>query len=301
MDVSRILWADGAQASGFLYEAVWLVFVLYVGLVLGSFATALVYRVPRGISWVGSFRKKVKKPDDGVARSACPHCKKVLGIRDLIPVFSWLMSGGRCRYCHEKIGVRYPLIEIVTLCAVLICYLVYGVSWEGAILTLTVPFLVALFFIDWERMILPNQLVAITGFFALLFVFARFYGLGGPESAPEALRFVAYRFAAFFVYALSIYLLGWLTGLVLRKKALGMGDVKFFAVAGLWLGLEMMPVFFFMSGLFGVLLGIGWRLFAGKKGLFPFGPALIAALYVILLANGAGFDLYRIFFGFSFF
>lgn len=57
-----------------------------------------------------------------------------------------------------------------------------------------------------------------------------------------------------------------------------MGDVKFFAVAGLWLGLDMMPVFFFMSGLFGVLLGGGWRFFTGKSGLFPFGPALIAAM-----------------------
>lgn len=153
---------------------------------------------------------------------------KNLGMRDLIPVFSWMLSGGRCRYCHEKIGVRYPLIEIVTLLAVLMCYLVYGISWEGAILTLTVPFLAALFFIDWERMILPNQLVAITGFFALLFIFTRFYGMGGLEGAPEdAVRFVAYRFAAFFTYGLSIYALGWLTGLVLRKKPLAWGMLNF--------------------------------------------------------------------------
>lgn len=69
------------------------------GLIIGSFATALVYRLPRGLDWVS-------------ARSRCPSCGHVLGVPDLVPVFSWLFLRGRCRHCGTKIPARYPLIEL---------------------------------------------------------------------------------------------------------------------------------------------------------------------------------------------
>ncbi|MCB1538670.1 MAG: prepilin peptidase [Alphaproteobacteria bacterium] len=70
-----------------------------LGLCLGSFATALVYRLPRGLNWT-------------TERSRCPSCGHALGVPDLVPVFSWLFLRGRCRHCGTRIPARYPLIEL---------------------------------------------------------------------------------------------------------------------------------------------------------------------------------------------
>jgi prepilin signal peptidase PulO-like enzyme (type II secretory pathway) len=72
-----------------------------LGLIFGSFLTAVTYRVPRGLDWVS-------------ARSKCTACGHALGVLDLIPVFSWLFLRGKCRHCGVKISARYPLIELST-------------------------------------------------------------------------------------------------------------------------------------------------------------------------------------------
>ena len=70
-----------------------------LGLCLGSFMTALAYRLPRGLNWTTD-------------RSRCPSCGHTLGVPDLVPLFSWLFLRGKCRHCHTPIPVRYPLIEL---------------------------------------------------------------------------------------------------------------------------------------------------------------------------------------------
>jgi leader peptidase (prepilin peptidase)/N-methyltransferase len=84
-----------------------LIAVAAVGLALGSFAAAMAYRLPRGVRGV---------------RSVCPSCGHTLGIRDLVPVFSWLCLKGRCRYCAAPISARYPLIELAVMLGVMALY-----------------------------------------------------------------------------------------------------------------------------------------------------------------------------------
>lgn len=90
---------------------------LLIGPTLGSFATMLSYRLPRGLSIIAP-------------TSSCPQCKARLDPRDLVPIFSWLFSKGRCRHCGAKISVRYPLIELSTTAATLAAFLWLGFSWE---------------------------------------------------------------------------------------------------------------------------------------------------------------------------
>ncbi len=90
---------------------------LVMGAILGSFATMLSYRLPRGLSIV-------------TPPSSCPKCKTRLGPRDLVPLFSWLFSKGRCRHCGAKISGRYPLIELATIAATLAAFIGFGFSWE---------------------------------------------------------------------------------------------------------------------------------------------------------------------------
>lgn len=237
-----------------------------IGLVLGSFATAMVARIPEGESWTWTSQKTIKSPE----RSHCMSCKRRLNPLDLVPLLSYVIQKGACRYCGEKISATYPLIEISTALICLIAYATF--TWTQPFLWIVVlsPFLVALMAIDLRHYILPNQLVAIIGVLGLLRLLMDFdldYCLGA------------------IIYGVSVFVIGQIVGFILKKEALGFGDVKLFSVCGLWLGLSIFPVFLTVCGAMGVVLGIAWKFYT-KNQIFPFGPAIIVSFLLLLLTQG---------------
>jgi prepilin signal peptidase PulO-like enzyme (type II secretory pathway) len=247
------------------------------GLMLGSFATALAWRVPQDISVVRSAgRGKVK-----AARSQCPHCQKKLGARDLFPLFSWLFSKGRCRQCGAKISATYPLIELATGLAAVGVFLSWGAVPQSLFLVALLPFLMALIVIDLKHMILPDKLVLICALIGCL----RFIFLFQQQDYDFAVL-QNYLGAAVF-YAMFACGLAFVMSKVLKKDAMGMGDVKFYLVAGLWLGFSYFAAFLIFAGALGVLVGLVWRRISGYEA-FPFGPALILSLYSCLIFEGLG-------------
>lgn len=247
--------------------------VAFLGLVFGSFATALAYRVPRGISWISDDERYA-------ARSACPSCGRGLGALDLVPILSWLCLKGRCKGCQARISPIYPLIELATVLGCLGIWFFWGLSTLNALLMMmAMPFLVALAAIDLRHVILPDQLVGILAALGVL----RAGWLGFLLQDPLVT-------AAYVASGLAYILLAWalrgFMGFVLRREAMGWGDVKFFGAAGVWLGLQGLSPFLLFSGTFGVLLGILWR-WAGKGTVFPFGPALILSFYGVLIMMAA--------------
>ena len=108
-------------------------FALVIGLALGSFTTCVVHRIPRKLSiWRND-------KNSAAYRSFCPNCKTPLTVRDLIPVFSWLVLRGRCRHCGKPIGISYLMIEVgVTLLVLAIVWL-YGFSITSLILCVLIP------------------------------------------------------------------------------------------------------------------------------------------------------------------
>lgn len=234
---------------------------VFLGLCLGSFATALSYRMPRDISMVSK------------TRSSCPVCGHDLGFRDLVPVFSWLFQRGKCRYCGDRIGWRYPLIELATLglCAGL--YHVYGFTPQGLAAFLVAPVLVAIIDIDLHYKIIPDQLnlwVAALGFIQV--------------AVWEEARMVPLAFGGALLYGGFSWLLREAVARAMNREALGLGDVKFFAAAGLWLGPDpfVLSVFMMISGVSGVALALVWKKLSGEEA-FPFGPALVVAFAACLL------------------
>lgn len=248
---------------------------LIFGLCAGSFATAIISRVPAGHSWIAS--------PSGMERSACPHCKHRLGALDLVPLFSWLLLRGRCRYCKAKIGWRYPLVESISAIMFIVTYGVWGFSIPGIVIMLATPFLLSLCVIDLEYMILPDQLNIVLAIIGLGFVAAT-----APSTTDAAMHIVA----GGALFSGLIYALGRMIGYWKKKDALGLGDVKFMAVAGLWLGPWMIVPFMIMSGVVGLVFGFVWKITTGGDR-FPFGPALIATFWVLLMVKGAG--LYSLF------
>ena len=252
---------------------------------LGSFSSALAYRVPRGLPWIfengsGKHPSQSQRP----SRSRCPHCDHTLHFQDLIPVLSWLFSGGKCRYCLKKISPSYLLLELISGLLCLTSFLLMGITFPALFFILSIPFFIALTVIDLRHYILPDQLLMMTLIFGVLYVIAspNPYDLSTPFLSSLGQVFWACLSAAFF--AVFIFAIGKITSLALGRSSLGFGDVKLFAVCGVWLGIHDLPYLLIFSGIFGVLLGLMWRAVTKKK-VFPFGPAIICALIILVLCE----------------
>lgn len=236
--------------------------VLWLGLCLGSFATALSYRLPRGLSIVKS------------KRSACPACGNALGIVDLVPVFSWLWLKGKCRRCKANIGLRYPLIELATLGLCLSFHAAYGCVPQMWVLLALAPVLIAIIDIDLHHKIIPDSLNL-----AVVFLGVAAFLLDAPsvDGVITALEGAA-------LYAGSALALRLAFTHIMKREPMGLGDVKFFGAAGFWLGtdLDAAALFMILSGGAGTLLALVWRKCAGERE-FPFGPALVLAFALIVI------------------
>ncbi len=235
------------------------VVVTLLGLVFGSFATMLTHRMPRG----ESFREQ---------RSRCPACATALTARDLVPVLSWILSHGRCRHCGAAIGVRYVAIEVTTAVAFLAAWLTYGFVPAFPMLAALGLIMIMMAVIDLEHGYLPDPLQIAAAVLAPGWWMA----LGDPIGAG------ALGLAAALILGSAGMALRWLYRRIRGREGLGLGDVKLMAVAGLWLGLPLVPAFLVLGGLAGVVLALIWR-GTGRGRVFPFGPALALSCYLCLL------------------
>ena len=246
-----------------------IVITVFLGLVLGSFATALSYRLPRDLSIVT------------IKRSHCPSCHQALGIIDLIPLFSWIFLGRKCRHCQIPIGWRYPLIELATLGVCLLFYSLYGIKTETLLIFALAPVIISIIDIDLHYKIIPDSLnlsVFLTGVMTLFLntvlnesSFTFFMEKGGEALGGAVL------------YGLGAFLLRQSVMIAMKREPMGLGDVKFFAAAGFWMGLEANAAALFMivSGLSVILLSPIWKKQTGESD-FPFGPSLVIAFITVL-------------------
>lgn len=229
---------------------------LLLGLIFGSMASALSYRLPRDLPIFAD-------------RSRCDLCGATLGARDLVPLLSWLTARGRCRHCGGTVSWRYPAIELATAA-------LFGAAWLlaapmlalWAVLAVVLSLLMVIVVADLEEQIIPDG--ALIGLLPLAVLWRVLTDGDWADSLAGA--------------ALGLLLSLGLRWVFLRwrgKDALGLGDVKFLGVAGLFLGVTPFARFLVISGLCGILFGLAWR-WSGKGAQFPFGPALCAGLAVEL-------------------
>jgi leader peptidase (prepilin peptidase)/N-methyltransferase len=228
------------------------------GLVLGSFMTVVVDRVPSGESVVAP-------------RSKCPACGTQILVRDNVPVLSWILLRGRCRSCGERISPLYPFLEIATAALFVGAFLAYESVWMGLGFAVFLTLMPALAVIDLEHRIIPNRVIypALIGF-PLYFLVARLAG------APVNLVGIA---LGFLLYGGGLFVLA-----LISPRGMGMGDVKLAALIGLVVGaLGIAEVG--VAAAAGVLLGgavalIALALGASRKSALPFGPSLTAGAVV---------------------
>lgn len=268
------------------YFALFLGFSVLLGLVLGSGAAALAVRALKGEAWGRISGKNDRTTAEGSWRSHCVSCGAVLRIPDLVPVLSWIFLKGACRYCRQPVSRLYPVVELTVMLAVVGIFLAYGLTARSLLIMLSVPFLASLFIVDMKSMILPDRLQLVLFFMGLFYVLLTEALLlfDDPDKTIVAAHILGAVVFGAVAWGLSVLL-----SVLLKKDALGMGDVKFFGIAGLWLGASWLAAFMIVAGVAGVVWG-GIARFCLDQEYFPFGPSLIAAFYICLVLQGIGMD-----------
>lgn len=217
------------------------VFAFVFGALVGSFLNVVIARVPRGMS--------VVRP-----RSRCPGCERPIRWYENVPILSWLLLRGRCAGCREAISPRYPLVELAGGLLALACLRQFGLTpWAAAAFAFLAA-LLALTYIDLDHWLLPRSITI--PFIAVGIAVS--WLPGGPGLLPSALGALA-GFAAF-------VLLGFVAERLLKKEAIGGGDVWLFAMIGAWLGVGALLPVALLASLQGAIAGIVLMAFAKRSG-----------------------------------
>lgn len=252
--------------------------LVLLGLVLGSFVNALVWRLHENKDWVRD-------------RSECDFCHHKLGVLDLVPVFSWLWLRGKCRYCGQPISDS-PLVELALPALFAASYLWWPMPLQGEGLMLFVFWLVflvgfcvlAVYDIRW--FLLPDKVVFPLIGLALLQLGAQviFFGGGLHDVLGAALGVAVISGSFLLIYTLS------------KGTWIGFGDVKLGLVLGVLAG-GLLPavLLLFVASVLGMLVSLPLVLAgrAGRKSHIPFGPFLLAAMVVVQLFGTDIINWYR--------
>jgi leader peptidase (prepilin peptidase)/N-methyltransferase len=208
-----------------------IILIILVGLALGSFLNVCIYRIPQ--------KKSLLLPG-----SFCPKCKTKISYRDNIPILGFILLGGKCRNCHEKISLQYPLVEFITPLLLFLTYWRFGLTWGFAARSILTLVLIATFFIDLQHRIIPDVLTLpgiIVGFLLSFLV--------KSPSFVQSLLGIAVGGGMFYLAAI-------LGDLIFKKESMGGGDIKLAAMLGAFLGWQKIFLVFFVSALLGSLIGI---------------------------------------------
>jgi leader peptidase (prepilin peptidase)/N-methyltransferase len=231
-----------------------------VGGVVGSFLNVCIYRLPRG-------RSIIRPP------SSCPACGRALSWFENIPLFAYVAVRGRCRTCHARIALRYPIVEAVTAALFAAAWWHYG---PGVLLVSRLVFgcaLIVLFAIDLEHHLLPNA-VTLPG----ILVGLAFSLVTEPGWMMSLVGVV--------LGGGVLYAIGEIYYRLRHEEGLGMGDVKMLAMIGAFVGWKLTLVTLVMASFAGSVIGL--LLIATGRGTMkhalPFGTflALGAALAVVV-------------------
>jgi len=203
--------------------------------------------------------------------SRCPHCAHKIKWYENIPLISWLILRGRCSDCKAAIGLRYPIVELVTALLSMLVIYQFGVSAVGLSALILVWTLVALTGIDFDTQLLPDRLT-----FPLAGLGLAVNSQGWFVSPTQSIWGLLLGFLSLWVVVKIFYL-------ITKKHGMGQGDFKLLAVLGAWLGPMMLPLIILLSSLLGSIVGIILMKKQGESRPFAFGPYIAIAGIIALL------------------
>ena len=260
----------------------WLVIIglFAFGLIIGSFLNVCIYRLPRGES--------VVRP-----RSHCPGCDHLIAAYDNIPLFSYLLLRGKCRYCQARISPIYFFVELATGLLFLFLYSIFGLTASYPKFAVLGALMVVLTVTDWQTRLLPDRVTFPGMVVGLLFSQMVPVGDGaglllvrvaGMEGSPWRIASLLDSLLGAVAGGGLLYFLVELYFRLRHKEGMGLGDVKMMAMAGFFLGPKLVLLTIWLASISGALVGGSFILLSRKDWKafeLPFGSFLgIAALVV---------------------
>lgn len=274
--------------------------VTILGLIIGSFLTVCIFRIPYGKE-KGPGDLLLDEPDEELSsnhdsveqqpeserlslvwprRSFCPHCKAKLAWYHNLPLISWILLRGRCAHCHKAISLMYPSVEILSALCAWLCWTSFSAP-TAVLVYIFCAALIVLSFIDAEYYILPNCItlpgIVIAAAIALINHYTHIFELPIVTNVMSACLGLLVGGGTLFLIS-EVYLR-------LRGKiGLGFGDVKLLTMTGLLFGPGIAFYTIFIGSLIGTVAGIGMMVFGGHKAShpLPFGPYLAIGTFVSL-------------------
>ena len=261
-------------------------------LMIGSFLNVVIYRFPKMLEqgWKRECREfladELAKSNTDKAEevmtlskpsSSCPSCQHKIRFYENIPVISWLVLRGKCSQCRAKISFRYPLVESATAILSVVIAAHYGVTYTTLFLLILTWGLICLTLIDFDHMLLPDQITLPLLWLGLL---VNIDGAIVPLSDSVIGAVAGY---------MSLFSVFWLFKLLTGKEGMGHGDFKLVAVFGAWIGWQLLPLLILMASAVGAVIGISMMVFKNhqREQAIPFGPYLAIAGWITLLwGNG---------------
>jgi leader peptidase (prepilin peptidase)/N-methyltransferase len=242
-----------------------------VGCCLGSFYNVVVHRLPSGASIV--------RPG-----SHCPQCKHPIAFHDNIPLLSYLILLGKCRYCRAPISIRYPIIEALTGLLTLFLFRQYGFHGQFFIELLFVSLLIVITFIDLDTYLIPDvlSLSGVAAGFALSFLSIRL-------TWWDSLLGILLGGGFFYLIAVGYQYLR-------HQDGLGGGDIKLRGMIGGFVGWPGVVLTVLAASVVGTAVGlvVMWRTRKGLTTMLPFGPFLSAGAVAYIFW---GAEFYRWYLG----
>lgn len=251
-----------------MYEIIAGIFILLLGLIIGSFSNVCIYRIPRNESLI--------RPG-----SHCPKCNQPIKFYDNIPLVSFIILKGKCRYCKEKISWQYPLVEFLTGIIYLLLFLRYGLQLVTFVYMFFCSALIIITFIDLKENIIPDVLslpFILLGFLMSFFLknLSPINSLLGILAGGGVLLLVA--------------ILG---GFLFKKEAMGGGDIKLAAMVGAFLGWQLTLLSLFLSFFTGAIIGIVILIKnKGESDPIPFGPFIALGTIIALFFGNSIINWY---------
>lgn len=248
-----------------IYYIAYIIIFLY-GIVVGSFLNVCILRIPQGKSIV-------------TERSHCMTCGYRLKWYDMFPVFSYLFLRGRCRQCGEKISLQYPLIEALNGILWMISFAAFGFTWDTVLVSFLMSALLVLSVIDFRTYEIPfsiNVFIGILGIIRLVV---------NNENRMELI-------AGLFVISVPLLVLFYISG----GKAIGGGDVKLMAAAGLFVGWKMIILAFILGCFYGSVIHIIRMKVQGEGKVLAMGPYLSMGIATALVFGNRVIEWYMSFF-----
>lgn len=240
-----------------------IIFYTIFGLAIGSFLNVVILRLPKQIN--------IAFP-----ASHCYSCKKPIKWYDNIPLLSWIILGGKCRYCKDKISIQYPLVELSCGIIFALCFLKQGDFFLSFLYGLIFSLLLALSLIDLKYKAVPDALsvpTMILAFFANPITFTVEYGL---------------------LFAGGFAILRIVVSFLIKKEAMGEADIIIAAIIGAILGLKLGLIAIYISALISLPIFVIVR----KKGYeLPFIPFLVIGLAICYYFDDKILELVRLWYG----